>query len=84
MVNSETVVGDVYFTTYHFTGDYPETDWQGKKVVAIEQDLYVGLREMQLYFERSKEFREQTLTHEKIERIKNALTHRKSLINDRE
>ena len=76
LVNSKTVVGNVYFTTYHFTGDDPKTDWEGKREIVIEQDLYVGLRELQLYFERSRKFREKTITHEKIERIKKSLHNR--------
>ncbi len=76
MINWTPAPGDIYFTTYHFSGDYPETDWQGRKETVIEQDLYVGLRELQLYHERSREFREQTLTHEKIVRFQKAQKNR--------
>lgn len=75
-INMAPVPGNIYFTSYHFSGDHPETDWQGKRKIVIEQDLYVGLRELQLYQERSRKFREQTLTHEKILRFQKALKNR--------
>jgi hypothetical protein len=73
MINTVPVPGDIYFTVYHFSGHSPETDWQGRKKIVIEQGSYVGLRELQLYSERSREFREQTLTHKKIVRFQKAL-----------
>ena len=76
MLNTAPVPGDIYFTAYHFSGNSPETDWQGRKELVIEQGLYVGLRELQLYNERSREFREQTLTHKKIVRFQKALQKR--------
>ena len=76
MINTVPVPGDIYFTAYHFSGDSPGTDWQGRKVIVIDQGLYVGLRELQLYNERSREFREQTLTHKKIVRFQKALEKR--------
>ena len=83
MVNNTPTMGDIYFTAYHFAGDHPKTDWEGRKEVVIEQGLFVGLRELQLYYERSREFRVQTLTHEKIIRMKKALNNRKSEIKHR-
>lgn len=76
MINTVPVPRDIYFTAYHFSGNSPETDWQGRKEIVIEQGLYVGLRELQLYNERSREFREQTPTHKKIVRFQNALENR--------
>jgi hypothetical protein len=81
MVNNTPAMGDIYFTAYHFAGDHPKTDWQGRKEVVIEQGLYVGLRELQLYHERSKEFRIKTKTHEKINRAQKALKNRKFLVS---
>jgi len=77
VVNGEPAIGDLYFTAYYFTGDYPKTIWQGKKEVVIKQGLYVTMRELQLYYERSKEYRGKTLTHEKLSIIKNAIHNRK-------
>jgi hypothetical protein len=78
VVNGEpAAIGDLYFTAYYFAGDYPKTIWQGKKEVVIKQGLYVTMRELQLYYERSKGYRGKTLTHEKLGRIKNAIHNRK-------
>jgi hypothetical protein len=79
LVNGESTTGDFYFTAYHFTGENPKTDWQGKREIVINQGLYVSLRELQLYHERSRKFRGKTITHEKIMRIKKAVNNRKSL-----
>ena len=76
MINTDPVPGDIYFTAYHFSGSSSETDWQGRKEIVIDQGLYVGLRELQLYNERSRKFREQTLTHKKIVRFQKALEKR--------
>jgi hypothetical protein len=67
--------------TYNFTGEYPKTDWQGRKLTVIRQGQYVGLRELQLYYERSKEFRIKTKTHEKINRAQKAWKNRKFLVS---
>lgn len=76
MTNTVPGPGDIYFTAYHFSGNSPETGWQGRREIVIKQDLYIGLRELQLYNERSREFREQTLTHKKIVRFQKALEKR--------
>ena len=55
-VNGERAEGDLYFQTYCFTGDHPETDWEGRREVIMDQ-MYVSVRESQLYSEMSKEFR---------------------------
>jgi len=78
-VNSEPVAGDLYYTAFYFTGEHPQTDWQGTKERVINQGLYVGTRELQLYNERSKEFREKTVTHQKIIRFKKAHRNRKTM-----
>ncbi|MEI6127598.1 MAG: glycosyltransferase family 39 protein, partial [Pseudomonadota bacterium] len=41
LVNGSQSKGALYFSTYHFTGDRPKTDWQGRKPVAINQGWYV-------------------------------------------
>ena len=79
LVNCEPADGDLYLTTYHFIGEHPKTDWQGKREIAIKQGMYVTMRELQFYNERSKEFRKKKITHEKIVRFKKAFKNRKSL-----
>ena len=64
-VNGEPTEGDLYFKTYCFTGDHPETDWEGRREVIIDQ-MYVSVRESQLYSEMSREFRKKTIIHEKL------------------
>ena len=80
-VNGEPVAGDLYYTAFYFNGEYPQTAWQGTKETVINQGLYVGTRELQLYNERSKEFREKTVTHQKIIRFKKAHHNRKTMNN---
>ncbi|HUT83045.1 MAG TPA: hypothetical protein VMX95_00220, partial [Thermodesulfobacteriota bacterium] len=79
LVNGEPVKGILYFQAYHFTGERPETDWQGRREIVINQGMYITIRELQLYIERSKEFRVQTITHEKSEMSGKAFENRKSL-----
>jgi 4-amino-4-deoxy-L-arabinose transferase-like glycosyltransferase len=81
LVNGNPTTGDLYFTTYHLMGELPQTDWEGRKATVIKQGGYVTLREWQLYQERSKEFRQRTITHEKIIRFEKALKNRKDLIS---
>jgi hypothetical protein len=78
-VNGKPVVGNLYYTAFYFTGKHPKTDWQGTKETVINQGLYVGTRELQLYNERAKGFREKTITHQKILRFKKAHHNRKLL-----
>jgi hypothetical protein len=80
MVNGQPAGGDLYFSSYHFTGDHPSTDWQGRRELVIRQGAYVDMRELQLYFEQSREFREDTVTHQKILRAQKALKNRDALI----
>jgi len=79
LVNGVPASGDLYFTTYSFTGKKPKTVWQGKKETVITQGLYIGIRELQLYYERSKTFREKTITHEKWLRLETAVNNRRIL-----
>lgn len=76
LVNGEPSNGDLYFQSYCFTGEHPETDWQGRREVVIDQGWYISIRELQLYAEMSKEFRVKTLLHEKLQRIEKALKNR--------
>jgi hypothetical protein len=78
-VNGAPVAGDLYYTAFFFNGERPITDWQGTHKTVIKQGLYVGTRELQLYNERSKEFREKTITHHKIIRFKKAHHNRKTI-----
>jgi hypothetical protein len=82
-VNSKPGSGDLNFTTYSFTGDIPRTDWQGKRKIVISQDQYVTVRERQLYYENSKEFRVGTITHKKLTRLDRALKNLASLSKHR-
>ena len=76
-VNGKAWNGTLYFTTYHFTGDYPKTDWQGRREMVISQGLYATIRELQFYTERSKDFKVHTMTHEKILQLEKALNNRR-------
>ncbi len=71
-VNGEPAEGDLYFQTYCFTGDHPETDWEGRREVIMDQ-MYVSVREFQLYSEMSREFRKKSIIHEKLLRAEKAL-----------
>lgn len=82
-INGVPASGDLFFTAYYFTGNQPETMWQGTREQIIKQGLYITIRELQLYHERSKVFREKTTTHEKILFLQNALKNRKALISKR-
>ena len=82
-INGEPAFGDLFFTAYHFTGEQPETMWQGTREQVIKQGLYISIRELQLYHERSKVFREKTTTHEKTLLFQKALKNRKAVINKR-
>lgn len=82
-VNGQSLNGDLCFTAYCSIQKEPATAWQGKKQTVIRQGQYVNARELQLYYERSKAFREKTITHEKILRITKAVNHRKSAIEHR-
>ncbi len=70
--NGAPAEGDLYFQTYCFTGDHPETDWEGRREFIINR-MYVSVREFQLYSEMSGEFRKKTIIHEKLLRAEKAL-----------
>jgi 4-amino-4-deoxy-L-arabinose transferase-like glycosyltransferase len=78
-VNSTPASGDLTFSAYCFTGENPQTDWEGKRLAVIKQGPYISFREWQLYIERSNDFRSKTLTHEKILLFQNAFKNRKAL-----
>ena len=60
-INGVPAFGDLFFTAYYFTGNEPETMWQGTREQVIKQGLYISILELQLYDERSKVFREKLL-----------------------
>jgi hypothetical protein len=79
LVNSRPTAGDLYFTAYCFTGEHPQTDWEGRKLAVIQQGRYITMREWQLYNERSEDFRRKTITHAKLKYFQEALNYRKSM-----
>lgn len=80
-INDALFNGDLYFQVYCFTGLRPETDWQGRRAIAINQGPYVPIREFQLYYEQSKDFRKKTETYAKLIRAEKAFNYRKTLTN---
>jgi hypothetical protein len=78
-VNSTPAGGDLCFTTYSFTGKRPRTTLQGTTETVVPLGLYLDIRELQLYYERSTVFREQTLTHAKWMRLERALQNRRRM-----
>lgn len=69
--------GDVYFSTYHFTGVTPYSPWEGVQETVLDQGLFVTVREMQFYYECSPEVRAKTVTHKKILQLEKALSNNK-------
>jgi hypothetical protein len=49
--NETPASGALYYATYHFTGNKPRSDWEGRRHVYINQGWYVTVRELQLYGE---------------------------------
>ena len=76
LINNKTVPGALYFTAYHFSGDVPRTDWQGIRATVIQQGWYITIPELQLYYERAKDFRVTTATQEKMIRLERAKRRR--------
>jgi 4-amino-4-deoxy-L-arabinose transferase-like glycosyltransferase len=76
LINDAMVPGDLYFTTYYFRGDVPQTDWQGIRATVIRQGWYITIPELQLYYERAKDFRLKTTTHNKMLQLGKALERR--------
>ena len=76
LVNGKPVPGDIYFTVYYFTGEKPQTDWEGKREMVFKQGNYIPIWEYQLYIERSEDFRINTETHKKLLQIEKALKNR--------
>jgi hypothetical protein len=78
LINGKPVQGNLYFQAYCFTGEHPRTDWQGRREVVINQEWYLSIRELQLYYERSKEFRVKTITQEKLLQVEKIFYNRAS------
>jgi len=76
LINNKTVPGALYCTVYHFNGDIPRTEWQGIQATVIRQGWYITIPELQLYYERSKDFRVTTATQEKMIRLEAAKRRR--------
>jgi hypothetical protein len=76
-INNTPSGGDLYFQVYCFKGLQPETDWQGRRAITMDQGWYITIRELQLYYEQSPDFRVTTETHTKLLRLEKALSHRK-------
>jgi hypothetical protein len=53
--------GNLCFQAYCFIGEHPKTDWQGRRETVIDQGWYFSIRDLQLYYERTKELREKHL-----------------------
>ena len=84
LVNGNPAPGDLYFTTYYFTGEKPQTDWEGKKEMVIEQGMYIPTWEYQLYTERSNDFRIKTITHGKLLQLEKAVERRLTQLKKKE
>ena len=76
LINDEKADGDLYFKLYCFIGDKPSSDLEGRTPCALRQGLYLDIWELQLYQQRSKEFRERTHTHTKLQRLQAAYEKR--------
>ena len=76
-INNKPSAGDFYFQVYCFTGLEPETDWQGRRTIAMNDGWYITIRELQLYHEQSPDFRIKTETHTKMLRLEKSLSNRK-------
>jgi len=84
LVNGKPASGDLYFTAYYFTGEKPQTDWEGKKEMVIEQGMYIPTWEYQLYTERSNDFRIKTITHGKLLQLEKAVERRLTQLKKKE
>ncbi len=65
VINGRQRPGDLYFAAYSFIGKKPSSQWEGVREIAISQDLYITVREMQLYASRRISAREKSITHKK-------------------
>jgi hypothetical protein len=65
--------GDLYFSAYCFTGETPQTFWQGIAPAVVNQDNYITIGEMQFYLDLDEDFRKSTLTHQKLRLITEAV-----------
>jgi hypothetical protein len=78
LVNEKPAAGDMYFKAYCFVGDEPSSILEGREPRALNQGLYLDIWELQLYQQRSKKFRLQTPTHEKLLRLQAAHSNRQN------
>lgn len=76
--NGNPLSGDLYFSAYCFTGETPETIWQGIAPAVINQKNYITIGELQFYLDLTPEIQKQTVTHEKLGIITSAIKSRKA------
>jgi hypothetical protein len=72
MKNGTELLGDLYFSTYYFTGDIPYSPWEGSRALVIPMGLYIPVKELQFYYECAPEIRLKSVTHNKIARFEKA------------
>ena len=75
-VNGKQLTGDMYFSTYYFTGVKPCSPWEGVHETVLDQGLFVTVRELQFYYECSPEVRAKTVTHKKIQQVERAFLNK--------
>jgi len=73
MVNNSRAAGDLYFSTYCFSGEKPWTPWQGKAPVVINQGNFIGIGELQFYLDLDPNHQKKTITHKKLAVITEAI-----------
>lgn len=71
-INDAPRPGNLYFATYHFTGDHPTSVWEGIRPAAINQGWYISMRELQYYGEIAYDLKKTLLTNNKIIIFENA------------
>ena len=79
LVNNKPIDGDLYFNAYYFTGEHPETDWEGIRDTVINQGLFLSIRKLQYYGELSESSRLKTVIHKKIMRAKKVYAYRRAI-----
>ncbi len=79
LINNKPIDGDLYFNAYYFTGEHPETDWEGVRETVINQGLFLSIRKLQYYGELSESFRLKTAIHKKIMQAKKVYAYRRAI-----
>jgi 4-amino-4-deoxy-L-arabinose transferase-like glycosyltransferase len=69
--------GDLYFSAYCFTGETPQTIWQGIAPAVVNQDNYITIGEMQFYFDLDEGLRKSTLIHQKLKLLTEVVKRQK-------